>query len=359
MEFHLDEFRTNPSVEKFNKCKKADLLIVADLFDVPPPVATSDDGGLKFPTSPAPPMDALIHPGMTAEELQLVLHIKEVEGRNKQLERETMHLRVRALELERGQVSAATPTSQSTPTPAPIDSYFCAFERIASALRWPKDVWLVGKALVGKAQEVCATLSLEQSLNYDTVKTTLLRAYELVPEAYRQKFRECRKTVNQTYVEFACEKCTLLDKWCSATETKAYEQLWELVLLEEFKNCLPKNIVVYLNEQKVPFLSRAAVLADEFVLTHKNVFALAADHDVFSPSERHKSMSNPWHPLPVPLDKRAYYYCREHGHLIADCPMLKKKELKKIKGPSPISLIQTRSLTGQNAGGTLMEEKCD
>lgn len=44
------------------------------------------------------------------------------------------------------------------------------------------------------------------------------------------------------------------------------------MLLEEFENCLPERIVVYLNEQKVVPLQRAATLTDEFALTHKSVF---------------------------------------------------------------------------------------
>ena len=38
------------------------------------------------------------------------------------------------------------------------------------------------------------------------MKTSVLNAYELVPEAYRQKFRESRKDEAQTYVEFARRK---------------------------------------------------------------------------------------------------------------------------------------------------------
>lgn len=45
------------------------------------------------------------------------------------------------------------------------------------------------------------------------------------------------------------------------------------MLLEEFKNCLPERIVIYLNEQKLVTLQQAAQLADEFTLTHKTVFA--------------------------------------------------------------------------------------
>lgn len=60
-----------------------------------------------------------------------------------------------------------------------------------------------------KAQEVCSSLSIEQSLDYETLKKTVLHAYELVPEAYRQKLRNLNKTANQTFVEFAREKNVL------------------------------------------------------------------------------------------------------------------------------------------------------
>ncbi len=46
---------------------------------------------------------------------------------------------------------------------------------------------------MGKALEVFSALSVEDSLNYDTVKLAILRACELVPEAYRQKFRGHKK----------------------------------------------------------------------------------------------------------------------------------------------------------------------
>ena len=61
----------------------------------------------------------------------------------------------------------------------------------------------------------------------------------------------------------------MFDRWCTATKTTDFSSLRELVLLEEFKNSVSERIVTYLNEQKVVSLSQAAVLADEFVLTHK------------------------------------------------------------------------------------------
>ncbi len=100
---------------------------------------------------------------------------------------------------------------------AEVDSYFVAFERVAAKLNWPKDMWalLLQCIFVGKAQEVCSALSIEDSLDYDTVKAAVLRAYELVPEAYRQRFRSCSTLAKQTFVEFAREKKNcFFEKWC-------------------------------------------------------------------------------------------------------------------------------------------------
>ena len=53
------------------------------------------------------------------------------------------------------------------------------FEKVATSLKWP-------------------------------VKDAVLKAYEQVPEAYRQKFRNSTKDDRQTYVEFIREKERLL-----------------------------------------------------------------------------------------------------------------------------------------------------
>lgn len=50
---------------------------------------------------------------------------------------------------------------------------------------------------------------------YDTVKEAILSAYKLVPEAYRLKSRGHRKAPSQTHVEFARDKGSLFDCWCS------------------------------------------------------------------------------------------------------------------------------------------------
>ena len=76
-----------------------------------------------------------------------------------------------------------------------VDKYFLHFEKVAENLKWPKEHWtlLLQSVVIGKAREIYTQLPLEQSSDYDKVKEVILKAYELVPEAYRQKFRNCRK----------------------------------------------------------------------------------------------------------------------------------------------------------------------
>ena len=96
-----------------------------------------------------------------------------------------------------------------------VDKYFAQFEKVAENLKWPHNVWstLLQSVLVGKAAEVYSALSVAESSDYDKVKAAILQAYELVPEAYRQKFRNYKKFDNQTFVEFAREKEDLFDQW--------------------------------------------------------------------------------------------------------------------------------------------------
>ena len=153
-----------------------------------------------------------------------------------------------------------------------VDKYFAHFEKVADSLNWPKESWvlLLQSVLVGKAQEIYGSLSVEQSSNYEHVKEAILKAYELVPEAYRQKFRNYLKFDSKTHVEFAREKENLFNRWCHSKEVgQDFKKLKQMVLLEEFKDKVRPDIRSHLDEQKVEELEKAAIMADDYALTHK------------------------------------------------------------------------------------------
>lgn len=415
MEFNLTAFTLAPTIEVYNKCRKQDLLVIADFFSITVPreaakrvikdklymelvtagILPSDSEDMEKNTETAdvgsfaglPPS---IDPTSPRFDPVLALKFKELDLELKKQEQELQVVNLRTLEVQANRdiklrsLDIEAETLRQKPVPAPrarlpsspasvrttfssgpqeshstfdvtkhiklvppfketeVDSYFIAFERIAGKLGWPKDMWglLLQCNLAGRAQQVCSALSVEQCLDYEVVKRAVLRAYELVPEAYRQRYRRLTKTVNQTYTEFAREKKNLFEKWCGAGKISSLEQLQELILLEDFKNCVPESVVVHLNDQKVMTLSEAAVIADEFVLTHKNVFPVnrmfhnqppvtesgVRDRFLGSKLERgHKTVSN------RVGDKRVCFYCLDPGHKIVDCKAWKQKMGTKTK----------------------------
>ena len=156
-----------------------------------------------------------------------------------------------------------------------VDKYFLHFEKVAENLKWPKEHWtlLLQSVIIGKAREIYTQLTVEQSSSYYTVKELILKAYELVPEAYRQKFRNCKKENEQTHVEFARTKEQLFDRLCSSKKIGSdHEKLRQLMLVEEFKRCINSDIKSFLDEKQVETLEAAARLADDYALTHKVSF---------------------------------------------------------------------------------------
>ena len=247
-----------------------------------------------------------------------------------------------------------------------VDKYFLHFEKVAENLKWPKEHWtlLLQSVVIGKAREIYTQLSLEQSSDYDKVKEVILKAYELVPEAYRQKFRNCRKEHEQTHVEFARTKEQLFDRWCSSKKIGSdYPKLRQLMLVEEFKRCINSDVKSFLDEKEVETLEKAARLADDYTLTHKVSFVSKANpRKPFYPTSGHKpspslqsgnSNQNAPKSKPPgenkghnPLSQPICNYCKQSGHIVSDCPVLKRKR-EKQEGLKPTGLTSLK-LTPQS-----------
>lgn len=366
MSFEVGTFLEEPQIEEFRKLKKSELLEVGQHFKLS--VNSSQTKGEIKKVVLAYLVDEEILPeealdrtnasdhGLELKRLEyqekdkaMQLKMKELEIREKELalEYKTKELELIAAKGHPGEHSGTpfdvgkhvrfVPPFQETE----VDKYFMHFEKIANSLKWPEDVWtvLLQSVFVGKAREIYSALPVEQSSIYQVVKEEVLKAYELVPEAYRQKFRTSTKEEKQTYVEFARVKERLFDRWCASQNIKGeYVKLRELLLIEEFKSCLPPEVKTYLDEQKVDTLQRAATLADDYSLTHRKVFSGPDNAPKGTPRSGHSAP-------PVRYNLRSHdnsdssrqqstptcYYCKRKGHIMAKCWALKKKEKTKTK----------------------------
>ena len=385
-EFNLETFVTEPSLQVVRTLKKSHLQQIASHFKLSTTTTTRKEELCKLVMEFL--VDEELVPEETVDDLPShavdnnVLELKRLELQDRERERESQ-LKLRELELREKELSvqlkmkelekAVTPVSSPGATTAfdvskhirfvpqfqekEVDKYFLHFEKVATSLAWPKEVWMVllQSVLTGKAREIYSALSVEQSAQYDHVKQVILKAYELVPEAYRQNFRKCGKDEKQTYIEFARTKQALFDRWCTSKEVaKDYEKLRQMILLEEFKNCLPDNIKTYIEERKADNLQQAATLADDYSLTHRSSFITPSN---LRGSTTQVDQSNRSNPNGTPVKKLVGHtadgqrprqsrngsggptcnYCKRRGHVISECWTLERKR----NNPSSDLLVST------------------
>lgn len=241
-----------------------------------------------------------------------------------------------------------------------VDVFFLSFEKIAKALKWPEDKWslLVQSVFTGRALEVYAALDAEQSSSYEDVKTTVLAAYQLSPEVYRQRFRNLEKSTTHTYIEYAREKEIAFDRWVRSKNIgQDYEKLKQLILLEDFKSSVSFEVKNYLEDHKVDKIQKAAVMADDFELTHQTSmrggskstrhqtqYGNGAEGGFQRPSRGFKtSQMNVQRPGGMHLEAVVCYYCGKKGHKKTECWALANKPKMKEDTPKPGLLVLEKS----------------
>src|SRR6218665_1771091 len=147
-----------------------------------------------------------------------------------------------------------------------------AIERAMPIHDFPQEKWtqLIHSKLTREAQKVFAELSVDAYLNYDTLKTALLLAYERVPEFHRKRFRMLNKFGNETYSNFAFRLAFPFNSWIEEEEASPdIARLKEAMKLEQFTNCLPTEIHRWGVEKRPKLLVDAAKLADEYAVLYK------------------------------------------------------------------------------------------
>ena len=234
---------------------------------------------------------------------------------------------------------------------AEVEEFFLCFERTAQMFEWPRDKWplFVQTVLTGKAQRAYVALSEEDARDYNQVKKAILQAYELVPEAYRQKFRNWKKAPHQTHAEFAKEKIRYFERWTRSASVSSMEDLTQLILIEEFKACTSPEIKIHLEDKEPKTLDEAAKMADSYDLSHRqmkfgypkksisNYRSSPTEPDGAKADVKESSYSDP--------KRRECEYCKKKGHTKDKCWKLHgKPPLDSERKPRPTALAGRRSM---------------
>ena len=211
-EFNLETFVNEPSLQVVRTLKKSHLQQIASHFKLSTTTNMRKDELCKLV------MEFLVDEELVPEERlddpsshtvdNSVLELKRLELQDRERERESQ-LKLREKELS-VQLKMKELEKAATPVKSPevpitfdvskhirfvpqfhekeVDKYFLHFEKVATSLAWPKEVWMVllQSVLTGKAREVYSALTVEQSAQYDHVKQVVLKAYELVPAEFQE-----------------------------------------------------------------------------------------------------------------------------------------------------------------------------
>ena len=364
MSFELEEFTSNPSIDFLSRplrkvdwltlgshycctvnsnMRKAEIMAIVIQKLVKDEVVHHDALSLIEPTT-----QPIFSMELEVMRLENVLKLRQME------DEQTLKLRQleinREIELKKLEVTQGPPLPPPRPTATDflkyvkllpkfsetdVDIFFKEFENLAVNLEISKSNWavLVRSVFTGKAQELSSTFSVKDSCDYDLIKETVLKAYDRVPEFYRQKFRNLRKSVNVTYSEFARKKERYFNNWCdSENVNKSYSKLRELVLIEEFKNCLDTTLRTYIEEREVHTLEKAAELADIYALTHKRYDKVSSNDKPVSKSDDQKSVPQSDHSQSSLKSNTSSpvtcFYCKKSGHTKSSCLKLLNKQAK-------------------------------
>ena len=151
----------------------------------------------------------------------------------------------------------------------------------------------------------------------------------------------------------------LFNRWCASQEVGTnFEKMKQLVLLEEFKQCVPVDIKTYLEEQKVTAVDKAATLADDYKLTHSGTRELKAklptlkSASVGQTSDGARNiprLSDKGHANREDRSRKSVptcFYCKKRSHVMAECWVLDKKEKSKVsKGTGLVAVPDNVTLS--------------
>ncbi|XP_069139203.1 LOW QUALITY PROTEIN: uncharacterized protein [Argopecten irradians] len=207
-----------------------------------------------------------------------------------------------------------------------IDAYIERFVRYASAQRWPQEQWgaNLGALLKGRALDVFTRLSVEDSLNFDTLKKALLRRFEKTEEGFRKSFRSERPDPGETFGQFGTRLDGYLKKWVEMTNTqKTYDGLKDLMVRDQFLHCCGKDLALFLKERVPKTMEEMARFADQFAEARGTKTNVMMARSVKYVDKQHSSTSDP-----KTTDKKennttkkpVCFKCLQPGHKSFECP---------------------------------------
>uniref|UniRef100_A0ABM5EWB8 CCHC-type domain-containing protein n=1 Tax=Pogona vitticeps TaxID=103695 RepID=A0ABM5EWB8_9SAUR len=144
------------------------------------------------------------------------------------------------------------------------ENFLKIFERSCAdfSVRETEKMIILRSLLSGKMADVYADMPVELSKDYSEFKKMVYNRFGINSEHLRMKFRKLSKKADESYTQlgFNLEKC--LDRWLEQENVKTFQELKNVVGLEQFYSLLHGELKFLVQERKPTDVRNAAQIAD-------------------------------------------------------------------------------------------------
>ncbi|XP_068229084.1 uncharacterized protein [Palaemon carinicauda] len=181
---------------------------------------------------------------------------------------------------------------------------------------------LLSKHMAGKGKNAHAALPADKQGNFEAIRKALIEAYKPSPENWRRQWRRLTKSPTTSWSDWGFQKDRLNTLWVEAAKCTSYDNLLELLKIEDFHRNAPPALSIYISEKNPATFRACCEYADEYELVRFNFGP---------PSSVPSGKSKPWQ---NPISPTKCGHCGRSNHLEANCRL-------KLSGQSTESTKQT------------------
>ena len=121
----------------------------------------------------------------------------------------------------------------------------------------------------GKALQLYHSVDDGVAADYPQLKTALLEKCCLTAETYRTKLRKAKPRDGEIFKQFVARLGVCLTRWVDmAGKEKTYEDLADLLLLEQFMSSVPQETATFIRERVPKTVDEAGELAQIYKEAH-------------------------------------------------------------------------------------------
>uniref|UniRef100_A0A803TIC3 SCAN box domain-containing protein n=1 Tax=Anolis carolinensis TaxID=28377 RepID=A0A803TIC3_ANOCA len=148
-----------------------------------------------------------------------------------------------------------------------VEKFLISFERCCRDFEIDEGKWMLylRPQICGKLLEIYGNVPEESHRDYNFFKKQVQQKLQLTPEFYRLKFRSLRKEKHQSFSEVASKQAQLFDSWLRTSEVETFQQLRELIKLEQLFQLVPSDYRWLVQDRKPSTADEAAAMTDQVI----------------------------------------------------------------------------------------------